>query len=66
MDQVFPTEGLTRLPQILSFLNVSESTFRRGIEKGKFPKPIKINRTSVWPAAEIRAAVDKLSEKSEG
>ncbi|QGY41570.1 AlpA family phage regulatory protein [Pseudodesulfovibrio cashew] len=63
MNPIFPTEGFARLPQILNFLSVSESTFRRGIRAGKFPKPIKVNRTSVWPATEIRAAVDKLSER---
>lgn len=41
MNPSFPTDGFVRLPRILAFLDFSESTFRRGIRAGKFPKPKK-------------------------
>ena len=51
-----PTKlGYIRLPEVLTLLGISRSTFYAGIKKGKYPKPMRIGaRVSGWRAAEIK------------
>lgn len=51
----FPTEGLVRVPQILSYLNMGKTAFWANIQRGKIPQPIRIGGISAWRAADIRA-----------
>lgn len=67
MYQNFPQEGFVRLPQILSVIPVSASSWWRGVKSGKYPSPVKIGvRTTAWRVADIRQLIVTLSEKMEG
>ena len=53
--------GFLRLPQVLEFFAISKSTWWKGIQEGRFPKPIKLTeRTSVWPVEDIEALFDRI------
>lgn len=53
-----PEEGFVRLPQVLEVIPVSKSTWFRGIQAGKFPKPVKLGeRASAWRVEEIRLLI---------
>ena len=57
-----PQTGFVRLPQILSHIPVSRSSWWQGCKSGKYPKPIKIGaNTTVWKAQDIHARIEKLS-----
>ena len=48
-------------------LPVSRSGFRRMIERGEFPKPLKISeRVSAWPVASVARALEDLRIRAEG
>ncbi len=67
MPQNFPQEGFVRLPQILSVIPVSASSWWRGVKSGKYPGPVKLSaRTTAWRVADIRQLIVSLSEKMEG
>jgi len=52
-----------RVRQIASRLDVSESTIWRWVALGKLPKPKKLSkRVTVWDAAEVDAAIEKMAE----
>ena len=60
-----PAEGFARLPQVLYALGICKSSLFVGIQKGIYPKPIRIGtRTSVWPVGDIRALIQRLSANS--
>jgi len=48
-------------------LPVSRSGFRRMIERGEFPRPLKISeRVSAWPASAVAKALEDLRIRAEG
>jgi prophage regulatory protein len=50
-----------RLPQVLEILPISKSTWWKGIQEGRFPKPVKLTeRTSAWLLDDIEVLCDKL------
>ena len=51
----FPKEGLVAIPPILEFLNIGKTCWWQGVKDGRFPKPIKLGKSSRWRAAQIRA-----------
>ena len=57
--------ALLRKSQIIGgntpILPLGNTAFYALIQAGKFPKPRKIGRASVWPASEVFAAIEKLS-----
>jgi len=56
-----PDDRLLRVPQVLSILGISRSTWYAGIKKGSFPAPLKISaRTSVWRRSEILLIAENL------
>lgn len=61
----FDPRALLRKRQIISgtapLLPVGNTAFYALIQEGRFPKPRKIGRASVWPAAEVFAAIEKLT-----
>lgn len=61
-----PTEGFVRLPQILSVIPVSRTSWWRGIKAGQFPEPIKLGRSVMWKVHEIRELIDRLAEGQDG
>ena len=64
-----PTDprALLRKSQIIGgsgqqpLLPIKNTTFYALISAGKFPAPRKIGRSSFWPAAEVFAAIEKLT-----
>ena len=53
-----PQEGFVRLELVLEVIPVSKSTWFRGIQSGRFPKPLKLGvRASAWRVEDIRALV---------
>ncbi len=45
---------LIRIPQILEMLPISKSKFWLMVQKGEFPKPIKIGRSSFWMIEQVQ------------
>jgi prophage regulatory protein len=57
-----PEEGFAKLPQVLTAIPVSKSTWFRGVAAGKYPKPVKIGvRASAWRVEEIRQCIATMS-----
>ena len=54
------TERLLRLPDVLSIMGMKKSAWYDGIKAGKYPKPRKRGRDSVWPLTEIQRVVDNF------
>ncbi len=55
-----------RLPQVLTIIPVSKSTWWAGIRSGKYPRPVKLSeRTSAWRRNDIVALCERLSGNGE-
>ncbi len=50
-----PHITLMRIPQILKVMPVSKSKFWLMVQKGEFPKPVKIGRSSFWTIDQVQA-----------
>lgn len=58
--------GLLRLPEVLTLVPVSPSTWWEGCRTGRFPAPTKVGpRCTAWPAASIRTLLDRLAAGGE-
>lgn len=56
-----PEEGFVRLEQVLAVIPVSRSTWFRGIQQGRYPKPVKLGlRASGWRVEDIRDIMNQL------
>ncbi len=44
-------------------LAVSKRTLEREIARGKFPRPLKIGRSSRWPASDVMQYLERLSRE---
>jgi prophage regulatory protein len=56
---------LMRIPQILKVMPVSKSKFWLMVQKGEFPKPIKIGRSSFWTVKQVQAFIEeKIGQSS--
>lgn len=55
---------LMRIPQILKVMPVSKSKFWLMVQKGEFPKPIKIGRSSFWTIEQVQAFIRERSGQS--
>ncbi|WP_097012956.1 helix-turn-helix transcriptional regulator [Pseudodesulfovibrio profundus] len=63
MKQPFPQVGFVRLPQVLSVIPLSRSTWLRGVKSGKYPQPVSLTeRTRAWRVEDILELIDSLSE----
>ena len=50
-----PETGLLRLPTVLTFIEVSKSTWWAGVKSGRFPQRVKLGeRITAWRAEDIR------------
>ena len=56
--------ALIRIPQILKVMPVSKSKFWLMVQKGEFPKPIKIGRSSFWTVEQVHGFLRKRAEES--
>lgn len=62
MSSELPQTGFVRLPQVLSHIPVSRSTWWGGVKSGKYPAPIKLGaNTTAWKAEDIHALIAKLT-----
>lgn len=60
--KVKPLGRLLRLPEVLSIVPVSRSTWYEGIRQGVYPSPVRISqRTVAWPEEQIRDLVCQLA-----
>jgi prophage regulatory protein len=57
---------LLRLPEVLNRVPVSKSSWWQGIKDNKYPKPIKIGRSSAWCEVEINQLIKTLKSKQNG
>ncbi|WP_215314576.1 helix-turn-helix transcriptional regulator [Polynucleobacter paneuropaeus] len=54
---------LMRIPQILEVMPISKSKFWLMVQKGEFPKPIKIGRSSFWTIEQVQTFIlDKAKQ----
>ena len=58
-----PPITLMRIPQILKVMPVSKSKFWLMVQKGEFPKPIKIGRSSFWTIEQVQAFIKGKAEQ---
>ena len=56
-----PPITLMRIPQILKVMPVSKSKFWLMVQKGEFPKPIKIGRSSFWTIEQVQGFIGERS-----
>ncbi|AWW47112.1 hypothetical protein DPM18_05735 [Polynucleobacter paneuropaeus] len=64
MNPQTPPITLMRIPQILKVMPVSKSKFWLMVQKGEFPKPIKIGRSSFWTIEQVQAFIRERSGQS--
>ncbi len=57
----FPETGLVRLPQVLTVIPISRSSWMQGVKDGKYPRPIKLGHISLWRAEDIHALIEKIT-----
>jgi len=51
-----------RLPEVLSYIPVSKTSWYRGIKQGRYPKPIKLSpNTSAWRLDDIERLTARLN-----
>lgn len=65
--QKFPETGFLRLPQIIGdpkavpsippIIPVKKSCWWSGVRTGRFPKPVKFGRCTMWRVEDIRALI---------
>ncbi|WP_051294915.1 helix-turn-helix transcriptional regulator [Maridesulfovibrio bastinii] len=59
-----PDTGFLRLPEVLTFIPISKSTWWDGIQKGKFPKGIKLTAgVTAWKVEDIRKLIEEFSHQ---
>ena len=60
---LFPETGLVRLPQILSVVPVSKSTWWAGVKAGRYPQPVRSlgKRITAWKVEDIRAIFERTA-----
>ena len=61
--QDLPKTGFLRLPQVLSLVPVSRSTWWAGVRERRFPQPVKLGeRCTAWKAEDIADLISKLGK----
>ncbi|MEA9599879.1 AlpA family phage regulatory protein [Polynucleobacter sp. AP-Sanab-80-C2] len=55
---------LMRIPQILKMMPISKSKFWLMVQKGEFPKPIKIGRSSFWTFEQVQTFIGEKARQS--
>ena len=68
MNLTLPPEGFCRDKQAYNTLGISRSTWWQGVKDGRYPKPIKHGRCTLWRVSDIRALIDEIGnpESKEG
>ena len=55
-----PIEGFCKLPQILKEIPVGKTTWWEGVKTGRFPKPVKLGRSTFWRVSDIRKLIAEI------
>lgn len=56
---------LMRIPQILEVMPISKSKFWLMVQKGEFPKPIKIGRSSFWTLNQVQNFIQEKAARTQ-
>ncbi|MGE4263382.1 MAG: helix-turn-helix transcriptional regulator [Desulfovibrio sp.] len=66
VPEILSAASLLRLPQVLSVIPVSRSTWWNRVRSGDFPQPVKLGpRTTAWRASDIADLLARLSDQNE-
>ena len=57
------TDTLLTRKEAAERLAISKRTLEREIARGKFPRPLKIGRSSRWPASDVLQYLERLSRE---
>jgi prophage regulatory protein len=68
-----PETGFLRLNQIVRcgtnaaapIIPIGKSAWWAGVKNGTYPKPVKLGRSTLWNAGDIRELVDRISDSQE-
>lgn len=58
------TNVVLRMSEVLKSTKMSRATLYRRIDEGKFPKPVKNGRISVWRESVVKEFIDSLEVAS--
>jgi prophage regulatory protein len=60
-SELLPPIGFIRIRTVLQIIPVSRSAWYLGVQRGQYPKPIKLGpRSAAWRVEDIRALIDKF------
>lgn len=55
-----PEKGCIRLKHILQLIDVSKSTWWKGVKDGRFPQPLRFgSRLTMWRVEDIRRLIEQ-------
>jgi predicted DNA-binding transcriptional regulator AlpA len=55
--------GFLRLPEVLALVPIGKSSWWKGIQAGRFPRPVKLGpRTTAWLADDIAVLIKNIRE----
>ncbi|CEK11051.1 helix-turn-helix transcriptional regulator [Legionella hackeliae] len=55
-----PEKGCIRLKHILQLIDVSKSTWWKGVKDGRFPQPVRFgSRLTMWRVEDIRRLIEQ-------
>lgn len=55
-----PEKGCIRLKHILQLIDVSKSTWWKGVKDGRFPQPVRFgSRLTMWSVEDIRRLIEQ-------
>ena len=60
-NHTLPQTGFVRLPQILTVIPISESTWWAGVRSGEYPAGLKHGRCRLWTVEEIRELIERIA-----
>lgn len=64
-ERALPETGFVRLRDVLRVYPVSKTTWWRGIQSGRYPKPVKLGaRMVAWRAEDIRDLIAKTNAQA--
>lgn len=58
---ILPQDGFVRARQIAQLFSIDLATLYRWIQRGDFPAPVKIGRTSMWRGSTVKEWVDAIA-----
>ena len=60
-SELLPQIGFIRIRTVLQIIPVSRSAWYLGVQKGQYPRPVKLGpRSSAWRVEDIRDLINKV------